>query len=119
MIRHKKGKIINISSVWGEVGASCEVVYSSSKAAVIGFTKALAKEVALSGINVNCIAPGVIKTDMLDGLNEKEIKDLEDRIPVGKIGSAFDVANAALFLADEKSSYINGEVLDVGGGFFR
>lgn len=119
MIREKKGKIINISSVWGEVGAACETIYSSSKAAVIGFTKALAKEVALSKINVNCIAPGVIKTDMLNFLDEKEIEEIEEKIPIGKIGSPFDVANAALFLADEKSNYINGEILDVGGGFCR
>ena len=119
MIREKKGNIINISSVWGEVGAAFETIYSSSKAAVIGFTKALAKEVALSGINVNCIAPGVIKTDMLDFLKEEETEELKERIPIGRIGSPFDVANAALFLADEKSSYINGEILDVGGGFCR
>lgn len=119
MIKNKKGKIINISSVWGEVGASMETIYSSSKAAVIGFTKALAKEVALSGVNVNAIAPGVIKTDMLKELSKDEMKDLKAQIPIGKIGRPLDVANAALFLADERSSYINGEVLDVGGGFCR
>lgn len=119
MIKQKRGKIINISSIWGEVGASFEVVYSSSKAAVIGFTKALAKEVALSGINVNCIAPGVIKTEMLKELNEKELNELIKKIPSEKIGVPEDVANAALFLADEKSSYINGEVLNVGGGFCK
>ena len=120
MIKHKKGKIINISSVWGEVGACCEVLYSSSKAAIIGFTKALSKEVASCGINVNCIAPGVIKTDMINDLSDCEIKDLINNIPCGRIGTPKDVANAALFLADDdKSSYINGVVLDVGGGFFR
>ncbi len=118
MIKHGKGKIINISSIWGEVGASCETIYSAAKAGVIGFTKALAKEVALSGINVNCIAPGVIKTNMLDELSDKEINLLKKRIPCEKIGRAKDVANAALFLADENSWYVNGEVLNVGGGFF-
>lgn len=117
MIKQKKGKIVNISSIWGEVGASFEVAYSSSKAAVIGFTKALAKEVAPSGINVNCIAPGIIKTDMLNGFNEKELSELIKKIPSEKIGFPEDVANVALFLAGEKSSYINGEVLNVGGGF--
>lgn len=119
MIKYKKGKIINISSVWGEVGASMETIYSSSKAAVIGFTKALAKEVALSGVNVNAIAPGVVKTDMLNGLNEEEITLLKEQIPSGIIGDPLDVANVALFLADEKSSYINGEIIDVGSGFCR
>lgn len=119
MIKNKKGKIINISSVWGEVGASMETIYSSSKAAVIGFTKALAKEVALSGVNVNAIAPGVVKTDMLNGLNEEEITLLKEQIPSGRIGDPLDVANVALFLADEKSSYINGEIIDVGSGFCR
>ena len=119
MIKNKKGKIINISSVWGEVGASMETIYSSSKAAVIGFTKALAKEVALSGVNVNAIAPGVVKTDMLNGLNEEEITLLKEQIPSGIIGDPLDVANVALFLADEKSSYINGEIIDVGSGFCR
>ncbi len=119
MIKNKKGKIINISSVWGEVGASMETIYSSSKAAVIGFTKALAKEVALSGVNVNAIAPGVVKTDMLNGLNEEEITLLKEQIPSGIIGDPLDVAHVALFLADEKSSYINGEIIDVGAGFCR
>ncbi len=120
MLKHKKGKIINISSVWGEVGASCEVLYSSAKAAVIGFTKALSKEVASCGVNVNCIAPGVIETDMLNDLSDCEIKDLTSNIPCRSIGKPIDVANIALFLADEgKSKYIHGAILDVGGGFFR
>lgn len=117
MIKHKKGKIINISSIWGVVGSSCEVAYSASKAAVIGLTKALAKEVSLSGINVNCVAPGVIKTDMLNGLTEDEIKSLKEQICCQRLGLPKDVANAVLFLADEKSNYITGEVLNVGGGF--
>jgi len=95
-----------------------EVAYSASKAAVIGFSKALAKEVAPSGINVNCIVPGVIDTDMISGLGEKEIEYLKDNIPLGYIGSPKNIADAALFLADEKSSYITGEVLNVSGGFY-
>lgn len=118
MIKQKKGKIINISSVWGKTGAALETIYSASKAAVVGFTKALSKEVALCNVKVNCIAPGVIKTDMLNNLTDLELKNLKEKIPCEKIGTAEDVAYAALFLADEKSSYINGEVLNVGGGFF-
>ncbi len=118
MIKHKNGKIINISSIWGEVGACCESVYSASKAAVIGFSKALAKEVSLSGINVNCIAPGVIKTDMLNNLNEAELEVLKDKIPLNRFGRAEDVAKAALFLASNCACYITGEVLNVGGGFY-
>lgn len=117
MLKHKKGKIINISSIWGEVGASCETIYSAAKAGVIGFTKALAKEVALSGINVNCIAPGVIKTNMLDELSNYDISLLKKKIPCERLGRAEDVAAAALFLAGEDSNYVNGEVLNVGGGF--
>lgn len=117
MIKNKSGKIINISSIWGEVGACCESIYSASKAAVIGFTKALAKEVSLSGVNVNCIAPGVIKTDMLNGLNEAELENLKDKIPLNRFGSGLDVARAALFLASNDACYITGEVINVGGGF--
>ena len=117
MIGQKYGRIINISSVWGISGGSCEVHYSSSKAAVIGFSKALAQETALSGVTVNCIAPGVIKTDMMAGYDEQTINMLKEAIPCGEIGSADDVAHAALFLASEKSSYITSQVINVGGGF--
>ena len=117
MIGQKYGRIINISSVWGISGGSCEVHYSSSKAAVIGFSKALAQETALSGVTVNCIAPGVIKTDMMAEYDEQTINMLKEAIPCGEIGSADDVAHAALFLASEKSSYITSQVINVGGGF--
>lgn len=109
------GSIINISSVWGEVGASCEVAYSASKGAVIAFTKALAKELAPSNVKVNCVSPGVIDTQMNSHLTDDEMEELINSIPVGRIGSPSDVGEACVFLAE--SSYITGEILSVGGGF--
>lgn len=117
MIRRQKGRIINISSMWGVVGASCEVHYSAAKAAVIGMTKALAKEVGPSGITVNCIAPGVIKTPMLDSFSEEDLQNLADETPVGRLGTGGDVANLALFLADDKADFITGQTVCVDGGF--
>lgn len=115
MIREKKGSIINIASMWGQVGASCEVHYSAAKAGLIGLTKALAKEVAPSGIRVNCVSPGAIFTDMLP--QDKETIDrLKEEIPLGYIGSPEDVANLVAFLASEKASYITGQVIGVNGG---
>lgn len=116
MISEKKGKIINVSSMWGITGGSCEVHYSASKAAVIGFTKALAKELGPSGINVNCIAPGTIETDMNKHLSEEDIKSLEEETPLGRIGKPEEVAKTILFLASEKADYITGQVLSVDGG---
>lgn len=109
------GSIINISSVWGEVGASCEVAYSASKGAVIAFTKALAKELAPSNVRVNCVSPGVIDTQMNAHLSDDEMEELISSIPVGRIGSPSDVGEACVFLSE--SGYITGEVLSVGGGF--
>ncbi len=117
MIHSKYGRIINISSMWGISGASCEVHYSAAKAAVIGFTKALAKEEGLSGITVNCVAPGVIDTDMNRHLSREDIACLKENTPVGKIGAPEDIAEAILFLASEKASFITGQVLSVDGGF--
>lgn len=117
MIHEKWGRIINISSMWGVCGASCEVHYSASKAAVIGMTKALAKEVGPSGITVNCIAPGLIDTPMNKNLDEDAILTLCDETPVGRIGTPDDVAKAVLFLADESSSFVTGQILGVDGGF--
>lgn len=117
MIRRKCGSIINISSVWGLVGASCEVHYSTAKAALIGMTKALAKELGPSGIRVNAIAPGVIATEMNNKLGEDDLDALRSDTPLMRIGSTADVASAALFLASEKASFITGEVLNVSGGF--
>ncbi len=116
MIRAKSGKIINISSVWGITGASCEVAYSTSKAAIIGFTKALAKELAPSHITVNAVAPGVISTDMCD-FDEETIDELKDEIPLMRIGEAMDVAHVVEFLSKEASDYITGEVINISGGF--
>ena len=116
MINKKRGRIINISSMWGIVGASCEVHYSTAKAALIGFTKALAKEVGPSGITVNAIAPGVIDTDMNSGYTEEDIAALADETPVGRIGSPDEIARAALFLADDASSFITGEIMNISGG---
>lgn len=111
------GCIINISSIWGEVGASCEVAYSASKGAVIAFTKALAKELAPSYVRVNSVSPGVIDTEMNAHLSEEEEEELISEIPLGRIGTGEDVAKACLFLAE--SDYVTGEVISVGGGFAK
>ncbi len=117
MIHEKYGRIINVSSMWGISGASCEVHYSASKAALIGFTKALAKEVGLSGITVNCIAPGVIGTDMNSAISGEILEELKEDTPLNRIGTPEDVAAAILFLASDKASFITGQTLSVDGGF--
>ncbi len=117
MLREGFGKIINISSVWGEVGASCEVAYSASKAGVIGLTKALAKEVGPSNIQVNCIAPGIVMTDMVSDYSMEELEDITKQIPLGRIGSTEDIAKVALFLASEDADYITGQVISPNGGW--
>ena len=114
MINAKKGSIINISSMWGICGASCEVAYSASKGGVISFTKALAKEVGASGIAVNCVAPGVIRTEMTEILGKDTINDLVDATPLMKLGEPLDIAQAAYFLS--QSRFITGQVLSVDGG---
>lgn len=116
MISRKDGCIINVSSMWGEVGASCEVHYSASKAGVIGLTKALAKEVGLSGIRVNCVSPGAIDTDMNSHLTKEDIEELKDEIPLARIGKPEEIADAIYFLASDGASYITGQVLGVNGG---
>lgn len=115
MIGQRKGLIVNISSVWGEVGGSCESVYSASKAAVLGFTKALAKELGYSGIRVNAVSPGVIDTPMNARFSEEDIRLIQEEIPLGRIGKADDVAKAVWFL--EENEYITGIDLPVNGGF--
>ncbi len=115
MINEKSGAIINISSIWGVSGGSCETVYSASKAALIGFTKALAKELGPSGITVNAIAPGVILTDMLAEYSKEDLQNLAYETPVGAIGKTSDIASTAVFLASQK--FITGQVLTVDGGF--
>ncbi|MBQ2816147.1 MAG: 3-oxoacyl-ACP reductase FabG [Clostridia bacterium] len=114
MIRKKSGHIINISSMWGVTGASCEVAYSATKAGLIGMTKALAKEVGPSNIKVNCIAPGVIDTEMNANLSSEDMAALTDETPLGIIGTPLDVAKCALFLSE--SEFITGQVIGVNGG---
>ena len=115
MIHRKRGRIINISSIWGTKGASCESVYAASKAAVIGFTLSLAKELGPSGITVNCVAPGVIDTDMNAHYTPEEMASLADETPLGRIGTPEDVAQAVCYLA--QASFVTGQVLTVDGGF--
>lgn len=116
MINKKDGSIINISSIWGLVGGSCEVVYSMTKAGIIGMTKALAKELSLSNIRVNAVAPGCINTDMLKDFSEDELEQIKSEIPLNKIGEPEDVSNVVLFLASNKSKYITGQVISPNGG---
>ena len=117
MVNKKYGKIINISSIWGMVGASCEVAYSATKAAIIGFTKALAKELGPSGICVNCVAPGVIDTDMNKLHGEEVMEELKEETPLGKIGTTMDVAKTVEFLAEDGADFITGQVVSPNGGF--
>lgn len=117
MISKKQGKIINISSVWGMVGASNEVAYSASKAGIIGLTKALAKEVGPSNIQVNCIAPGIVMTDMVSEYTMDELNNITNEIPLGRIGSTSDIAQLALFLASDSANYITGQVISPNGGW--
>lgn len=117
MLERHFGKIINISSIWGITGASCEVAYSASKAAIIGFTKALAKEVGPSGIRVNAVAPGIVMTDMVSNFTMEEFEDIQNQIPLGEIGSTEDIANTVYFLASDESNYITGQVISPNGGW--
>lgn len=117
MVGNGGGCIINVSSIWGEVGASCEVAYSASKGAVIAFTKALSKELAPSKVRVNCVSPGVIDTGMNSHLTGDEMEQLINEIPIGRIGYPEDLAKAFLYLAE--ADYVTGEVLSVGGGFAK
>ncbi len=116
MIKQKSGVIINISSMWGVTGASCEVAYSAAKSGVIGFTKALAKEVGPSGIRVNCVAPGVIDTAMNAELTDADKRALIEETPLGRIGTPQDIAKTVLFLASDDASFITGQVITVDGG---
>ncbi len=117
MVERKKGKIVNVSSVWGKVGSSCESVYCASKGAVDSFTKSLAKELGLSGINVNCVAPGFIDTEMNRQLDENTVNEIIEETPLARVGTPLDVANAILFLSGDKSDFITGQVLYVNGGW--
>lgn len=116
MISRKSGCIINISSMWGQCGASCEVDYSASKAGIIGFTKALAKEVAPSGIRVNCVSPGFIMTEMNSRFSQEDLEEIRSEIPLGIFGKPEHIADSVAFLASEQSEYITGQVIAVNGG---
>ncbi|HAZ37376.1 MAG TPA: 3-oxoacyl-ACP reductase [Clostridiaceae bacterium] len=117
MISQKSGKIINISSIWGIVGASCESHYSASKAAIIGLTKSLAKELGPSNIQVNSIAPGVIKTDMLSEYSEDDLNALKEDTPLLRLGTPKDISSCALFLASDAADFITGQIISPNGGF--
>ena len=117
MVSARQGSIVTVSSMWGQVGASCEVAYSASKAGVIGFTRALAKELWPSAVRVNCIAPGVIDTRMMDEHSEETKAQLAEETPLGRLGTPKDVANACAFLLGDGAAFITGQVLGVDGGY--
>ena len=116
MIRRKAGRILTVSSMWGQTGGSCEVHYSAAKAGLIGLTKALAKEEGPSGITVNCVAPGVIETDMMAAFTAEDKAALAEETPVGRLGTPEEVAKLLVFLAGEDAGYITGQVFGVNGG---
>ena len=116
MISRQSGVIVNVASVWGEVGASCEVVYSASKAALIGFTKALAKEVGYSGVRVNCVSPGVVDTQMNAHFSKDDLALIQDEIPCGRMGTGEEIASAVVFLVENE--YVNGVNLSGNGGCY-
>lgn len=117
MVREHFGRIINVGSVWGRCGASCEVAYSASKAGVRGLTMALAKELGPSGITVNCVEPGIINTDMNKCFDDQTIKEITDEIPVGRLGEPEEVADLIAFLASDGAAYINGQCIAIDGGW--
>ena len=117
MISQKSGSIVNISSMWGQVGASCEVHYSASKAGVIGLTKALAKELAPSNIRVNCVCPGVVMTDMMKDFSDEDVSCLTEETPLTRLGRPKNIADAVAFLCSDRADFITGQVLGVNGGF--
>jgi 3-oxoacyl-[acyl-carrier protein] reductase len=117
MIHEKAGSIVTVSSIWGITGASCEAAYSATKAAIIGLTKALAKELGPSGITVNCVAPGVIDTDMNKNLTPEDMESLKYETPLGMIGAPSDVAESVAFLVSPRARFITGQVLSPNGGF--
>ncbi|MBR4881660.1 MAG: 3-oxoacyl-ACP reductase FabG [Clostridia bacterium] len=116
-LRNHSGAIVNVSSMWGEVGASMEVHYSAAKAGLIGLTKALAKELGPSGVRVNCVTPGMIETDMNKGYSKEDVQAVIDETPLMRIGKPEDVAEAVFFLASDNASFITGQVLGVNGGY--
>ena len=117
MISNHSGAIVNVSSIWGQCGSSCEVHYSASKSGVIGLTKALAKEMAMSGIRVNCVAPGMIETQMNAAFSKEDIEEICEEIPMGRMGKPMECAELIYFLSSDKASYITGQVIGVNGGW--
>ncbi len=117
MLSNNGGSVVNISSIWGQCGASCETHYSAAKAGVAGLTKALAKEMALSGIRINCVAPGMIETQMNCALSREEIEEICEEIPMGRCGTPEECAETVYFLASEKAAYITGQIVEVNGGW--
>ncbi|MGG0237663.1 elongation factor P 5-aminopentanone reductase [Bacillus rhizoplanae] len=117
MIRNRSGNIVIISSIWGQIGASCEVLYSMVKGAQNSYVKALAKEVALSGVRVNAVAPGAIETEMLRVFSDEEKQDIAEEIPLGRLGMAEEVANTVAFIVSPQASYITGQIIGVNGGW--
>jgi 3-oxoacyl-[acyl-carrier protein] reductase len=118
LTRKRTGSIIVITSIWGQTGASCEVAYSAAKGAQISFIKALSKETALNGVRVNGIAPGAVKTGMMNRFSGEEIKELENEIPMGRMGLPEEIAAGVSFLLSDESSYITGQVLSINGGWY-
>ncbi len=116
MLQAQQGRIINISSIWGMVGGSCEVAYSAAKGGVIAFTKALAKELGSTGITVNAVAPGAISTDMMSVYSEEDIQKIREETPLGRLGTPEDVAHTVLFLASPESSFLTGQIISPNGG---
>ena len=116
LVRQKRGAIVTVSSMWGLTGGSCEAPYSAAKAGVIGLTKALAKELGPSNIRVNCVAPGVVATDMNGHLTPQDLAALKEETPLGRIGAPEEAAQAVVFLASDRASFITGQVLNVDGG---
>ena len=116
-MRRQRGAIVTVSSMWGGTGGSCEAAYSAAKAGVEGLTKALAKELGPSHVRVNCVAPGVIRTDMLDALPPEVLPQLAQETPLGRLGTPEDIAHAVAFLAGDGASFITGQVLTCDGGF--
>ena len=117
MVRRQQGSIVTVSSMWGVTGGSCEAAYSAAKAGVIGLTKAMAKELGPSHIRVNCVAPGVINSDMVQVLGQETLRDLAEQTPLGRLGTPEDVAHAVAFLASDKASFLTGQILAADGGF--
>ena len=117
MLSEQSGCIVNISSIWGLRGASCEVAYACTKAAIIALTRSLAMELAPSGIRVNCVAPGVINTDMVQVLGQETLRELAEQTPLGRLGTPEDIAHAVAFFASDKASFMTGQVLGADGGF--